>query len=71
MTRAILAELANRTSSPTPEYVRASVREAAARLDAIAADLGELMAEMTFAPLDRLEADHRRFRERFSIGRNI
>lgn len=66
MTRAILAQLAIPT--PTPEYVRASVREAAARLDGIATDLGELMAETTYAPLDRLEADHRRFRERFSIG---
>lgn len=73
MTRAILAQLA--THQPTADDIRASVSTALSkpphvgeRLEGIAAELGELMAETTFAPLDRLAADHRRFRERFSIG---
>lgn len=53
------------TSVPT---ILASIAEARDRLDVIAADMGEAMAEAVYAPLMTLERDHRRFRERFSIG---
>ena len=37
-------------------------------LEAIASDIGELMADTAFAGLDRLEADYRAMCERFGIG---
>jgi hypothetical protein len=37
-------------------------------LEAIAADIGELMAETVFQGIEGLERDHRAFRERFGIG---